>query len=162
VTLYQGSGGGSIRIGHRSAIHRDSVFETGDGGSIEIGDDSHMQARCQLSAYKGSVRIGNGVQVAPGCAFYPYDHGTAAELPMRQQPIRSTGDIVVGDDAWLGFGVVLLDGARVGPGAVVGAGSVVTGEIPGMAIAVGAPARVVGRREKAGAPAVLGQTPASF
>lgn len=153
VVLYQGPGGGAIQIGDRSTVHRHSILETGEGGSIQIGSDSHLQARCQLSAYKGSITIGNAVQVAPGCAFYPYDHGTAADIPIRDQPLRSRGGIVVGDDAWLGFGVVLLDGANVGAGAVIGAGSIVKHAIPIMAIAVGSPARVVGYREPTGATA---------
>ena len=155
VTLFQGARGGEIHIADRSAVHRDSIFETGEGGSIEIGCNSHLQAHCHLSAYKGSIRIGNGVQVAPGCAFYPYDHGTATGIPMREQPFRSKGDIVIGDDVWLGYGVVVLNGAKVGAGAVIGAGSVVTREIPSMAIAVGSPARVVGYREGAESPQEL-------
>ncbi len=157
VVLYQGPDGGGIGIGDRSSVHRDCIFETGEGGSIEIGRDSHIQARCQLSAYKGSIRIGNAVQVAPGCGFYPYEHGTAAHISMREQPLHSKGDIVVGDDAWLGFGVVLLDGTRIGAGAVIGASSVVKGTVPSMAIAVGSPARVVGYRE--GAETATDETP---
>ena len=57
------------------------------------------------------------------------------------------GDIVVGDDAWLGYGVIVLDGVHIGKGAVVGAGSVVTNNIPDGGIAVGMPARVVKMRE---------------
>jgi acetyltransferase-like isoleucine patch superfamily enzyme len=60
--------------------------------------------------------------------------------------LKTKGGIVVGDDVWLGFGVVVLDGVRIGKGAVVGAGSVVTRDIPDNAIAVGVPARVVKMR----------------
>jgi acetyltransferase-like isoleucine patch superfamily enzyme len=52
----------------------------------------------------------------------------------------------VEDDAWLGYGVIVLDGVRIGKGAVVGAGAVVTHDIPEGAIAVGVPARVVKMR----------------
>ena len=52
----------------------------------------------------------------------------------------------MGDDAWLGYGVIVLDGVRIGKGAVVGAGSVVTEDIPDGGIAVGVPARVVKMR----------------
>jgi acetyltransferase-like isoleucine patch superfamily enzyme len=56
------------------------------------------------------------------------------------------GGIRVGDDAWLGFGVVVLDGVSIGKGAVIGAGAVVTSDIPDNAIACGVPAKVVRAR----------------
>jgi acetyltransferase-like isoleucine patch superfamily enzyme len=60
--------------------------------------------------------------------------------------LQTKGDIVIEDDAWLGVGVVVLDGVRIGKGAVIGAGSVVTRDIPDNAIAVGVPASVVKMR----------------
>ena len=83
---------------------------------------------------------------AANCGIYPFNHGIEAGTRIREQPLISKGDIVVGDDAWLGFGVVLLAGACIGKGAVIGAGSVVNSNIPDNAIAYGAPARVVGSR----------------
>jgi acetyltransferase-like isoleucine patch superfamily enzyme len=81
--------------------------------------------------------------MAPYCALYPYDHGILPGLPIREQPLRSRGGIVIGDEAWLGVGVIVLDGVRIGAGAVVGAGSVVVHDIPDGAVAQGVPARVV-------------------
>ena len=71
-----------------------------------------------------------------------------ANIPIREQPLYSRKGVIVEDDAWLGFGVVLLDGAHIGAGAVVAANSVVNSVIPANAIAAGAPARVVGNREE--------------
>ena len=92
-------------------------------------------------------RIGCDVQIAPECGFYPYNHGTALGTKMRDQPVRSEGDIVIGDDVWIGFGVIVLDNVTIGNGAVVAAGAVVRSNIPPVAIAAGVPARVVGLRE---------------
>ena len=64
----------------------------------------------------------------------------------KNQPLASKGPIVIEDDAWLGLGVIVLDGVTIGRGAVIGAGAVVTGDVPPYAIAVGVPARVVGSR----------------
>jgi len=47
-------------------------------------------------------------------------------MPIRKQPVKTKGGIVIGDDAWLGVGVIVLDGVKIGKGAVIGAGSVVT------------------------------------
>lgn len=147
VTIYQGREGGPVSLGDRAHIHQDTVIEVGKGGSVSVGPDSHIQPRCQLSAYAAAIRIGAGVQVAPACGFYPYDHGIAPGVPMREQPLRSRGDIVIEDDVWIGYGVVLLSGVRIGAGAVVGAGSVVTADVPAGAIVAGVPARVIRMRE---------------
>jgi acetyltransferase-like isoleucine patch superfamily enzyme len=86
------------------------------------------------------------VQIAPNCAFYPYDHGIEPDELISKQPLRTKGGIIVEDGAWLGFGVIVLDGVRIGKGAVIGAGSVVNQDVPDGAIAVGVPAKVVRMR----------------
>lgn len=146
VVIYQAHQGGPVELGNGVHLHRDSIIETGQGGSVIIGDHTHIQPRCQFSGYKGSIRIGRGVQIAPYCAFYPYDHSFEPNHLISEQPIYSKGDIVIGDDAWLGVGVCVLDGARIGKGAVIGAGSVVTGDIPDYSIAFGVPTRVMKSR----------------
>jgi acetyltransferase-like isoleucine patch superfamily enzyme len=146
VVIYQAHQGGPVELGDGVHLHRDSIIETGQGGSVIIGAHTQIQPRCQFSGYKGSIRIGRGVQIAPYCAFYPYDHGVEPGYLIIKQAIRSKGDIVIGDDAWLGVGVCVLDGARIGKGTVIGAGSVVTGDIPDYSIAIGVPARVVKSR----------------
>ncbi len=139
---------GPVDIGSRVRLHREVIIETGAGGSLSIGAETNIQPRCQFSAYKGSIRIGTGVSIAPYCAFYPYDHSIAPDKPIRKQPLRSKGGIVIGDEAWLGVGVIVLDGVRIGKGAVIGAGSVVTRDIPDNAIAAGVPARVLSSRDE--------------
>ncbi len=146
VVIFQRENGGPVELGDRVYIYRDSILETGHGGSLRIGNDSSIHPRCQLNAYLSPIEIGNDVMVAPGCAFYPYDHGVAAGLPISDQPIESKGGIFVGDSAWIGFGVIVLGGIRIGKGAVIGAGSVVTKDVPDGAIAVGNPAKVVKMR----------------
>jgi acetyltransferase-like isoleucine patch superfamily enzyme len=124
----------------------DTYIHTGQGGNLKIGKDTHIQPCCHLLAYKASIEIGRNVQIAPRCAFYPYDHGILPGELIWKQPLTTKGDIKIGDDAWLGFGVIVLSGVRIGEGAVVGAGSVVTDPVPDAAVAVGTPARVVKMR----------------
>ena len=147
VTIFQDKDGGPVELGDRVHIYGETFIQTGSGGSFKIGDDSHIHPRCQISAYCSGVNIGREVQIAPNCAFYPYDHEFKPGELIKRQGAKSRGGIVIGDDAWLGVGVIVLDGARIGAGAVVGAGSVVKAEIPDGAIAVGAPARVVRYRD---------------
>jgi acetyltransferase-like isoleucine patch superfamily enzyme len=146
VVIYQDNDGGPVELGDRVHIYGDSTIQTGLGGSLKIGANSHIHPRCQISAYQAGVVIGKEVQVAANCAFYPYDHGIAPGILIQHQPLSSKGDIVVGDDAWLGFGVIVLSGVRIGKGAVVGAGSVVSRDVPDYAVAAGSPAKVVKMR----------------
>jgi acetyltransferase-like isoleucine patch superfamily enzyme len=137
---------GPVELGDRVHLHRDIIIEVGSGGSLTIGFNTHIQARCQFSAYMAAIHIGRNVQIAPYCAFYPYDHSFAPGELIMKQPLQTKGSIIIDDDVWLGVGVIVLSGVRIGKGAVVGAGSVVTHDIPDGAIAAGMPARVVKTR----------------
>jgi acetyltransferase-like isoleucine patch superfamily enzyme len=146
VVIYQDREGDCVSLSEKVHLHRDTILQTGSGGKITIGTDTHIQPRCQISAYKGSVHIGKRGEVAPSCAFYPYEHSFRPGVPIRRQPLKSKGDIIIGDDVWLGFGVIVLDGVHIGNGAIVGAGSVVTKDIPEESIAVGNPACIIRTR----------------
>ena len=146
VVIYQREHGGGISLGEGVYIYRDTILETGYGGTITIGQDSSIHPRCQLNAYLSPIQIGRGVMIAPNCAFYPYDHGVSPGETIRSQPLKSKGGITIGDEAWLAFGVIVLGGVRIGNGAAVAAGSVVTRDIPDGAIAAGVPARVIKMR----------------
>jgi acetyltransferase-like isoleucine patch superfamily enzyme len=147
VTIYGARGAGNIHIMDKTCLHKDTIIETGDSGSVRIGENTHIQPRCHISAYRGSVQIGRDVQIAPACGFYPYGHGTTRGGNMSEQPVTSKGDIVIEDDVWIGHGVVVLENVTVGKGAVIAAGAVVRSDISAGAIAAGVPARVVGWRE---------------
>jgi acetyltransferase-like isoleucine patch superfamily enzyme len=146
VLIYQDVGGGQIQIGARVYVYRDTILQSGHGGQISLGERTTIQPRCQFSAYMAPIVIGKGAQIAANCSFFPYNHGMALDKPMSEQALETRGGIIVEDDVWLGVNVVILDGVRVGEGAVIGAGSVVTRDIPARAIAFGAPARVVRMR----------------
>jgi len=146
TTIYQSKNGGAVTLKSGVHLYSDAILETGEGGSITIGEETHIQPRCSLSAYKGSIRIGKRVEIAPNCSFYPYNHGIKVGKQIRSQPFISKGDIIVEDDVWLGVGAILLENVTIGSGAVVGAGSVVTKNVPAGAIAAGNPAKIIGYR----------------
>lgn len=143
VRIFNDRDGGKVKIGDKVRIFDYTFLQTGEEGQITIGEDTNIHPRCQLSAYKSSIIIGNGVHIAPNCAFFPYDHGIRAGEDIFQQPLTSKGDIIIKDFAWIGTGVIVVSGGKVGEGAVIGAGSLVNTEIPDFAIAVGNPARVI-------------------
>jgi acetyltransferase-like isoleucine patch superfamily enzyme len=159
VVVSEANSGGLLTIGDRVHLYGDSFVETGHGGSIVIGADTHIQPGCHLHSHLAEIHIGEKVEIAANCAFYNYDHGTAAGIPIMDQPLRTRGDIMVGDGAWIGHGVTVLQGVTIGEGAVIAAGAVVISDIPANAIAAGVPARVVKHRGEAPSRRPLTPTP---
>lgn len=115
---------------------------------IVIGARAHLGVRSILWAghTKARILIGDdlllGPEVMMTAAGYRYNDGA----PVTDQAMDEA-DIVIGNDVWIGTRAVLLPGARIEDGAIIGANSVVRGTIPNGAIAVGSPARVVGQRQ---------------
>ncbi len=148
VIIYNLHNGGPVKLGNKVHLYRDSIIQTGQGGSISIGSSTYIQPRCTLSSFKGPIIIGERVQIAPNCSFYSYDHGITAGIDMLKQPLQTKGGIVIEDGAWLGVGVTVLDGVTIGKGAVVGAGSVVMKDVPEDAVVMGVPACIVKFRDR--------------
>ncbi len=112
---------------------------------LGIGDSSFI-GRGALIHAGGDVRIGRDVLIGPGVKIWSVDHVfSSRDIPIRLQG-HEPAPVRIGDDAWLGVDCIVLKGVSIGLGAVIGAGSVVTKDIPDYAIAVGVPARVVGSR----------------
>jgi len=156
VIIYQNDAQGRIELGDGVRVFDGALLETGHGGAIRVGAGSRIHRGCQLVAHKGAILIGRDVGLAPSCALYAYNHGVAPTQPISTQPLQTRGPIVIEDHAWLGVGVIVLDGVRIGTGAVIGAGAVVTEDIPANAIAAGVPARVVATRASLAAVAAAG------
>ncbi len=98
-----------------------------------------------LAAHE-SIEIGDHVMFANHCFVGDADHRfDDPELPVPWQGFTPKGPVRIGDNAWLGKGVVVTGGVEIGERAVIGSNSVVTSDIPPRTIAMGAPARV--RRE---------------
>ena len=95
---------------------------------------------------KGDITIGDDVLLGPAVVMWGRDHMFEPDRLIRHQGHR-TEPIVVGDDVWIAARAVVLRGVRIGSGAVVGAGSVVTRDVPEGAIVVGNPARVIRYRD---------------
>ncbi len=91
VLVYQEADGGPVTLGDRVCAQENTQIVTGAGGSVMIGVDTHLHRGCQLSAYKEAIRIGERVEIAARCAFYPFDHGIEAGRPIAEQPLTSKG-----------------------------------------------------------------------
>jgi acetyltransferase-like isoleucine patch superfamily enzyme len=126
------------------------IKPAGGNGDIEIGAGTIINSGCVLYSGNG-IRIGANVLIAANCTLAPTGHEFAdPDRLIRDQGFRpSRGGIVIEDDVWIGANSVLLDGAHIGRGSVVGAASLVRGRLPEYCIAAGAPTRIRGWRKAA-------------
>ncbi len=147
VRIFENYRGGSVDLADSVYLHNDVCIQTGDGGSVKIGSDTHIQSCCHFLTDKAPIKIGSGVQIAANCSFYLGDRDITTSVSITEQS-SSRQEIIVNDDVWLGHGVIVLAGVRIGKGAVIGSGAVVDQDIPDSAIAVGVPAYVIGTRSK--------------
>lgn len=147
VLIYQNKNGGPVELGDDVRILRDTIIETGFNGTLTVGPTTWIHPRCQLNAYVAPIEIGSGVDIAPNCSFYSYDHSFEPQRTIREQPLQTKGPIIIGDNVWLGVGVTVLSGVRIGNGAVVAAGALVTHDVPDGAIVAGSPARLIRMRK---------------
>ena len=113
---------------------------------IYIGAHTYINRHSFLDATL-SLRIGMHCAIGPNCYITDHDHGLNLAFSPLQQPMVSK-PTKIGDRVWIGANVTILKGVIVGNDAVIGAGSVVTKDIPEKAIAVGNPAKVIKYREE--------------
>ncbi len=117
-----------------------TVWEMQDHkGSIEIGDHCLLSPGVRLDS-ACSIQIGANSMVASNVYITDADWH---DLYDRAKPIGTTRPVVLAENVWIGFGSIVCKGARIGANSIIGAGSVVTGEIPANVIAAGNPAKVL-------------------
>ncbi len=151
VTIYaHARAQGGVYLAENVHLYRWCIVELGQGtGDLRIGANTYVQSGCVFNPFVKSIIVGANCMIAQQCIFMPYRHSFAETgRPMREQPLVSRGDIVVGDDVWFGAGVRVMDGVTIGQGAIIGAGAVVTKDVPAYAIAAGVPARVIRLRSE--------------
>lgn len=115
--------------------------------NVYLGNNSHINRNCCIwSGEESKIILGNNLLMGPGVMMFAVNHGTAPDMPMTFQP-RLEEDIVIGDDVWLGAGVIVLKGVEIANGSLVAAGAVVTRALTEeYAIYGGVPAKRIGSR----------------
>lgn len=126
------------QIGQDSII--ESPFYCSYGQNIYLGDHVYLNVLCTILDCN-QVRIGNHVMLGPGVQIYTAAHLLQAEE--RNQGLEEAKSIVIEDNVWLGGSAILLPGVRIGRNAVVGAGAVVSRDVPENMVVAGNPARVI-------------------
>lgn len=124
------------------------IKPAGGTGDVKIGRNSYINSGCVLYTGNG-IEIGEDVLIASNCTLAPVNHEFRSRekkiVEQRFQPNR--GGIIIEDDVWVGANSVILDGAILRKGCVVGANSLVMGELEPYSINVGSPVKTIGYRE---------------
>jgi acetyltransferase-like isoleucine patch superfamily enzyme len=143
----KGASNNGIVFGDLVTVGRFSSIVCKDA-DISIGSHVNIGTTVKIiAANGGKIEIGNSIDIGSGCHFSggSYDYTDADQLPSTRRV--ETKGIRLEDLAWIGAGVIILDGVTIGAKSIVGAGAVVTGDIPPNTIAAGVPAKVKSTRK---------------
>jgi virginiamycin A acetyltransferase len=136
-----------VAFGEATVVKAFAVVQS-SGGLVRLGRNCALSSFDHISTGVGDVIIGDHVRIAPNCTIVG---GTKEvrrrELLVVEQPEAEPRGVVIEDDVLIGANSVILPGSHLRRGVVVGAGSVVQGEVEEYAIVAGAPARVISYRE---------------
>ena len=123
--------GSNINIGVGARIHKNTV----------LGNNSGIGRNCEIT---DAVTIGNDVLMGPDVYILTQNHNFEnTEQLIRKQGFRGIQPVEIGDNVWIGARVIILPGVHIGSGAVIGAGSIVTKDIPQNVVVVGNPAKII-------------------
>ncbi len=126
-----------VHVGNNVNIEKGAMITS----LMEIGDNSGVGIN---SLMHGKVVIGKDVMMGPEVIVYTRNHSIGRiDIPMREQGFAEEKPVYIGDDVWIGGRVIILPGVHVGKGAVLGAGAIVTKNVPEYAVVGGNPARVL-------------------
>ncbi len=139
--------GSNVSFAHSTRIEAYDAYEgKRHRPEIVIGNNVSLSPYCHIGAINKIV-IGNNVLVGGSVLITDHSHGkiTPEELaiPPRKRKLYSKGPVIIEEDVWIGEHAVILPGVTIGKGAVIGANSVVTHDIPPYAVVGGNPAKVI-------------------
>lgn len=113
-----------------------------NGRKVHFGARNSINFGCLFDGRKFSIRTGDDVSIGPEAVILTLGHD-----PQSLDFEDRGGEVIIGNRAWIGFRAVILPGIKIGEGAVVGAGAVVTKDVAPFTIVAGNPARPIGQRD---------------
>lgn len=138
-------GSAELSVESEVIISRNCVLQA-KSGPVRIGRRTDIGCNGVIGSHAG-IFVGESVLIAANCYIGGGQYRSESlELPFMDQGLYSNGPVVIGDASWLGAGAVVLDGVRIGKSCIVGAGAVVTKNVPDYAIVAGVPARIIKMR----------------
>ncbi len=130
-------------VGKNVTIEKGAFFGKGEGIEIYEGGGIGINASIQ-----GPLVIGKNVMMGPDVIVYTRGHKfDRLDIPMNRQGETRPLKVIIGDDVWIGARVVILPGVRIGRGVIIGAGAVVTKNIPDYSVVAGVPAKIIKNRK---------------
>jgi acetyltransferase-like isoleucine patch superfamily enzyme len=136
----------TIDVAEQVVVDRGVELKALPGCQMEIGKNTYIGSYVCIAAYE-KLKIGKNCQIASHSSLYGYNNNFADPNTIIRKQGHTAKGIVIEDDCWLGGGVRVVDGVTIGKGSVIGAGAVVTKDIPPYSIAAGVPARVIKKRK---------------
>ncbi len=137
--------GNKIRLANLVSLDRGVDLKAFEGSQLKIGEHTYIGPYTCISGY-GKIEIGKDCRIASHSSLCAHNYNfTNPNKKIREQGFNFKG-IRIEDDCWLGSGVKVVDGVTIGRGSIIGAGAVVTKDIPPYSIAVGVPAKVIDSR----------------
>lgn len=126
-------------------INVEKGTDFGSGRGIKIGNNSGLGIDCVV---RGPLEIGDDVMMGRWVNIITNSHDTSrTDIPMNKQGFKAKRKVVIKSDVWIGNRVIILPGVTIGHGAIIGAGTVVTKDVPDFAIVGGVPAKVIKYRK---------------
>lgn len=134
--------GRDVQIDKGVLLHCGGLQWSEGKGQISIGDASYIGPNCVLFG-AGEIEIGAHVLISPGVVIASHQHGFArTDVRFDEQPSQFAR-IVIEDNVWIGSNATIIPGVRIGTGAIIGAGAVVTRDVAPRSLVMGVPARAV-------------------
>lgn len=143
--------GRHIEIGQKCVISPQTVLSTTTTNvntppRLVIGDAVWIGHGCHITA-SNAITIGKGSLLGKYITITDNSHGaitdSEADRPPYLRPVTSKGPVIIGDKVWIGDKAIILPGVTIGNSCIIGAGAVVTKDIPARSIAVGNPAEII-------------------
>ncbi len=126
--------------GHNVYIGQHCIFTS---ENIKVGNDVYIGSNACMQSAHGKIIIGDHVMFGPGVHIHGGNHKIREIGKLMKQASEKCcgedGEIVVEDDCWIGANAIILTGVKIGKGSVIGAGSIVTKDIPAYSIYTGIP-----------------------
>lgn len=139
--------GDNVTIGRATMIRPSSYYGGDCGQGITIGDNSSIGPHGYIGC-SGPIRIGNNVMIGPKCSLFAENHVFSnSDESIKSQGVQQRG-ITIGNDCWIGSNVIILDGVSIGSHVVIGAGTLITKDVPDYSIVLDKRNRTLRQRIK--------------
>lgn len=126
------------RIGHNvQLVCNNNIF---------VGSNTYINGGCLIASKNAKIVIGDNCLISYNVHMRTDMHNYKHKHILIQKQGHQQKDIVIGDDVWIGYGAQVMAGVKIGNGAVIAAGSIVTKDVPDFAVVAGVPSKIIGYR----------------